>query len=318
MRGSPMFSIRVRLRREGRPLRAHAAAGLAAVLFGLMSPMCKVAMEDGAIGALSLGMMRIAGAAALFWLLALFLPRERIDWRHDFPMLVGMSLCGMGINQFFYVWGLEFTSPTNACVISTTTPVFTLILSIVVLHLAVTRRMVGGVAVAAVGALVLILGSGAHGGMSGHPLGDGLCLVSQFSAACYFVFFGRLVKKYRPVTLMKWLFTISTVALFPFVIPDMATAPWGQLTLDSALGAAYVVVFGSFVSYLLLIYGQRHLKPPVVATYNYIQPAVAAAVGVLLGLDVITWQKVVAVVLIAIGVYFVTHLHPRSQSNPKS
>ena len=312
MKGSPMFSIRVRLRREGRPLRAHAATCLAAVCFGLMSPMCKVAMAGGAIGSLTLGMMRIAGAAALFWLVSLLLPRERIDWRHDLPMLTGMSLCGMGINQFFYVCGLEYTSPTNACVIATTTPVFTLILSIVVLHLAVTRRMVGGVALAAVGALVLILGSGAHGGISGHPFGDALCLVSQFSAACYFVFFGRMVKRYSPVTLMKWLFTISTVAVLPFVAPEMATAPWGEVTLDAALGAAYVVVFGSFVSYLLLIYGQRHLKPPVVATYNYVQPAVAAAAGVLLGLDILTWQKVVAVVLIAIGVYFVTHLHPHS------
>lgn len=306
-----MFSISARMR-KARRFSAHAAACLAAVCFGLMSPMCKVAMAGGAIGPLSLGMMRIAGAAALFWLVSLFLPRERIDWRHDLPMLTGMSLCGMGINQFFYVWGLQYTSPTNACVIATTTPVFTLILSILVLHLVVTRRMVGGVALAAAGALVLILGSGVQGGISGHPFGDALCLVSQFSAACYFVFFGRMVKRYSPVTLMKWLFTISTVLLLPVVAPEMADAPWGEVTVDAAFGAAYVVVFGSFVSYLLLIYGQRHLKPPVVATYNYVQPAVAAAAGVLMGLDVLTWQKIFAVALIAVGVYFVTHLHPRS------
>lgn len=293
---------------------AHLAALGAALCFGLMSPMCKVGMEGGVIDGLSLSMMRLGGAAVLFWLVSLFTPRERVDWRKDLPMLLGMSLCGMGVNQVFYVCGLGYTSPTNACVIATTTPVFTLLMSILVLHLAVTARMVAGLALAAAGALVLC--SGSQGGASGNLLGDAMCVVSQFSAACYFVFFGRVVKRYSPVTLMKWLFTISAVVMLPFILPGMCAAPWQELTLRSALGAGYVVAGGSFLSYLLLIYAQRHLKPPTVATYNYVQPAVAATVGVVLGLDILTWQKILAVALIAVGVYFVTHLRSGKGAKP--
>ena len=72
------------------------------------------------------------------------------------------------------------------------------------------------------------------------------------------------------------------------------------------LGTAYVVVFGSFVSYLLMIVGQRHLEPPTVTAYNYTQPVIAATAGILLGVDALSWQKMVAVVLIAVGVWFIS------------
>lgn len=284
----------------------HLAALAAMLCFGLMSPMCKVAMQGGVIDGLILATMRVSGAAVLFWLVSLFLPRERVR-RRDLLPLFGMSLCGMAINQFCYVSGVELTSPTNGTVAATTTPVFTLVLSVLFLKLRTTRRKLFGMALAACGALVLILGSRSTGGVSGNPLGDALCLFAQFSAACYFVFFGKVLHRYSPVTMMKWLFGLSALVTLPLFAYHLITAPWAQLTVTEGIGAGYVVVGGSFISYLLLIMAQQRLEPPTVATYNYVQPAIAATVGILLGVDLLTWQKLVAIVLIAVGVRFVTH-----------
>lgn len=284
----------------------HIAALAAMLCFGLMSPMCKVAMQGGVIDGLILATLRVSGAAVLFWLVSLFLPRERVR-RRDLLPLFGMSLCGMAINQFCYVSGVELTSPTNGTVAATTTPVFTLVLSVLFLKLRTTRRKVFGMALAACGALVLILGSRSTGGVSGHPLGDALCLFAQFAAACYFVFFGKVLHRYSPVTMMKWLFGLSALVTLPLFVPHLLAAPWQDLTPAAGAGAVYVVVGGSFISYLLLITAQQRLEPPTVATYNYVQPAVAAAVGILLGVDMLTWQKLVAIALIAVGVRFVTH-----------
>lgn len=273
--------------------------------FGLMSPMCKVAMQGGLVDGPALATLRVSGAAVLFWLLSLFVPTQRIG-RRDWLPLFGMSLCGMAVNQYCYVTGMQFTTPTNGCVAATSTPVFTFILSAVFLHLKVTRRKVLGLALAACGALVLVLGSHSTGGLGGHPLGDGLCLFAQFSAACYFVFFCKVLVKYNPFTLMKWLFTLSAVVTLPFCLPHMAALPWHELTAAHIGGAFYVVFFGTFVSYLLLIVGQQHLEPPTVAAYNYVQPAIAATAGILLGVDMLTWQKCAAMVLIVAGVWFVS------------
>lgn len=285
--------------------RAHLITLAAFLCFGLMSPMCKWAMASGAITGVSMAAFRLCGAALLFWLISPVAPQQKID-KGDWKHIILMSLCGMGINQFCYVIGVQHTSPTNACVITTSTPMFTFVLSALFLQAAVTARKIGGLCLAATGAIILILGSQMEGGLSGNPVGDGICLFSQLAATCYFVFFSGVIKKYHPIVLMRWLFLISAVLTSPIWLHEVYTLPWAQLEAPELLGSAYVVVFGSFISYLLMIVGQRYLEPATVAAYNYIQPIIAAAVGISLGLDALTWQKPVAVACIAAGVWFIS------------
>lgn len=285
--------------------RAHLITLAAFLCFGLMSPLCKWAMESGVVNGVSMAAFRLCGAAILFWLISPMVPKQSID-KEDWKHLIIMSLCGMGINQFCYVIGVQYTSPTNACVITTSTPVFTFVMSALFLHAAITLRKVGGLVIAATGALILILGSQVQGGRSGNAVGDIICLCSQLSATCYFVFFSGVIKKYHPVILMRWLFFISAVLTLPIWLRDMCALQWGELGLPEIAGTAYTVLFGSFVSYLLMIVGQRHLEPATVAAYNYIQPVIAATVGIALGIDVLTWQKVAAVLCIAAGVWFIS------------
>lgn len=291
--------------REESALRAHGITLGAFICFGLMSPLCKWAMESGLVSGVSMAGFRLCGAALLFWAVSPVVPRQRVE-RGDWLPLIIMSLCGMGINQFCYVLGVQHTSPTNACVATTSTPVFTFILSAVFLHAAVTLRRVAGLIIAAAGALVLILGSQMEGGRSGSPVGDAICLFSQLSVSFYFVFFSGVIKKYHPVVLMRWLFLISAVLTAPLWLHEMLSMPWKQLGPAEIWGSAYVVFFGSFISYLLMIVGQRHLEPATVTAYNYIQPVIAAVVGVSLGVDALTWQKVVAVICIAAGVWAIS------------
>lgn len=284
-------------------LKGHICTLGAVLLFGLMSPMCKLAMQNGAIDGLLLAFFRVSGAALLFWLISPLAPREKIS-RKDWLPLLCMSLCGMVINQFLYVLGIQYTSPTNACVVGTSTPVMTFILTALFLHHRVTLLRVCGFLLASIGALVLILGSG--GGLSGHPLGDALCLISQFSAACYFVFFGGVLRRYHPVTIMKWLFLFAAVLTLLPMSSRLVALPSVTFSLQELFAIAYVVIGGSFFSYLLLIVGQRRLDPPTVAAYNYVQPIIAAVVGIMLGLDILTWQKCLSLLLIAAGVLLIT------------
>ena len=283
----------------------HICALLSALLFGLMAPMGKLVLLGDSIDGVVLATMRLCGAAALFWLTSLLRRKPEPIARRDWPALLGMSLCGMLINQYCYIVGLQFTAPINACVIGTSAPVFAFMMSAVFLKLPVTRLKFLGLVMAFIGALVLVLGSQMSGGVSGHPLGDVICLVSQFSAACYLVFFGNVLRRYHPVELMKWLFLISAVLALPFMADDLIAVPWQQLSTQEWAGALYVVIGGSYFSYMALIVGQRNLDPQTVSSYNYVHPVVAAVVAILLGVDVLTWQKVAAILLIACGVSFI-------------
>ncbi len=291
--------------------KGHLATFFAAVLFGLMSPVSKLVMGQGVIDGYALAAMRICGAAMLFWG-ASFVARDKqgINWRKDGFSLLGMSLCGMALNQFFYIVGVQYTAPTNACVIGTGVPVMALLLSAVFLGLRITWAKGVGVMLASIGAVVLVSGSAAGDAATGSVAGDAMVFISQVFAAFYFVFFGRVIAKYRMITLLKWLFTLSAIPVLCIYSTHLIQLPWGELTFVSAAGTAYVVCIGTFVCYFLLMSGQKRLTPPVVATYNYVQPVVAALLGICWGLEVLTWQKCLALVLVAVGV--------RCVSKPKS
>ena len=296
-------------------LRGHLCALAAVVLFGLMSPASKYALSSGRVDGLALGVLRLWGAALAFGLLALATGAGRRVGKGDWPAIVGMALTGMVFNQCLYVTGIQFTSPVNACVIGSVTPVVVLVLSVFFLGAALTARKAAGTALALAGALTLVLGSAATGGRAGSPVGDLMCVCSQTSAACYFVFFGRVIRKYPPVALLAWVFLVAAALVLPVGLWKFDLVCAGFSDVSVAVAIAYVVLGGTFAAYLFLLVAQRHLEPAVVATYNYVQPVVAALAGLALSLEHVTWQKCLAGALIAAGVWLVTHAVPRKTDN---
>ena len=283
----------------------HLLAFLAIVMFAMMSPCSKLVLEGGHINGFILAAFRICGAALLFWISSLFFPAQRIEKR-DYKPLFLMSMAGMALNQTLFITGLQFTAPTNACTLTVITPVLTLVLSAIIFKERVGLRRGLGIVLAASGALVLILQSGTGGKLSGHPVGDLLCMASQTCSAFYFLFFSGIIKRYSPVTLMKWLFLISSFISLPLAAPSLVYVSWESMGLVEWWSLIYVVVGGTFISYGLMIMAQRVLLPSVVSSYCYVQPVVAAIAGVCWGLDVINWSKCLAVLLISLGVWWVS------------
>lgn len=174
---------------------------------------------------------------------------------------MGMALCGMVLNQYFFIIGIQYTAPANGCVIATSTPVFTLLLSALLYGQRITWTRGAGVALASMGAVFLIMLSATTGGIAGGVKGDVFCVISQLSAACYFVFFGRVIQTYKTIALMKWLFSISSLIAVCLFGHQIADVPWADICLHEWLSCAYIVFIGTFICYLLLIYGQKRLSP---------------------------------------------------------
>ncbi len=290
-------------------LKGHVAMLGAEVLWGVSAPLGKAILAAG-MSPLLLTNCRMAGAVVLFWLVSLFMPHEDIPPK-DMLRIFFASLCGVVVNQFCFVSGLSLTSPVNASIITTSLPILTMVMAAVVLHEPVTRLKVGGVFLGAIGALVLILGS-AGGNGEGCIGGDLLVICAQLSFTCYLVFFKSLIGRYNPVTLMKWMFTYSSICFIPFTYTDWIAMDWSGAPAVVTWGTVAFVVGPTFLSYLLLPVGQRFLRPTVTAMYNYVQPIVAMAVAIGVGLDRFTPSNAIAVVLVFTGVYLVTRSKSRA------
>lgn len=290
---------------KGERVKGHAAALLAACLFGLMSPMCKLIMQEGNIDGISLALMRVTGSALLFWIISAFVRSQKIR-REDWPSLIAMSLCGIALNQFLYVGGVQYTVPTHAGVTSTAIPVFTLIMAALFMRQHICFKRAVGIALACGGALTMVLSSAGGEEGDGAMIGDLMCLGSQVFAAAYFVFFSHLIARYGVLTLMKWLFTISALVTWPLFSSHLLSVDWAVVSETELLSLGYVVCIGTFVCYLVLNYAQGRLAAPVVASYNYVQPVVATVFSMVWGMGNLTLTGMAATCLILVGVWLVS------------
>lgn len=277
--------------------------------WGLMSPIAKMVMAGGIVSPLVLSDLRIFGAMVLFWIASFFQKPEHVHHK-DLARLFGASLLGIVFNQGCFTFGVGFTSPADASIITTSMPLWAMVLAAFFLKEPITGKKVLGIALGACGALLLIMGSSQshHAASSGdHPiLGDLLVLLAQLSYASYIVLFKDFVNKYSLITIMKWMFTYAFICALPFSYDDLMATDWSQLSFWDVGSILFIVVCATFISYMFIVVGQKHLRPTVAGMYNYIQPLVACIVSVCLGLDSFNVTKVIAVFLIFGGVYMVT------------
>lgn len=87
------------------------------------------------------------------------------------------------------------------------------------------------------------------------------------------------------------------------------------IRLNSILGLAYLVTFGSLVGFVAYAWLLRNAPLPLVSTYAYVNPVIAIFLGAWLGSEVLTAQVGVAA-LIIIGSVVIIHLSRQSRITP--
>jgi len=293
-------------------LAGHGALAVAYIIFGLNNPTMKAVLSDGAVSALALAFFRIAGAAFLFWAFSVFTRKEKVS-RKDLILLFGAGVTGILLNQVFFGIGLSKTSPIDASVITTVSPILTMLFAALFLKEPITWQKTIGVFIGASGALLLILNNNVVTREGSSFVGNILCVLSSLSFVIYLTVFKNLIMRYSALTLMKWMFLYSVVCFLPFCWHDISAIDYKALPVKTWLEILYVVVFASFISYFLIPIGQKNLRPTIVSMYNYIQPIVSSIVAVVVGMDVFGWKKGLATLLVFTGVYIVTQSKSRAQ-----
>jgi len=271
-----------------------------------MAPVGKDAMTHGFDG-ITMVTFRVVGACLLFWVASLFAPKEHVPLR-DKLMFIGAAMFGLLCNQCCYTIGLSITSPINASIVTTSMPIFALLLAALILKEPITSKKALGVMMGCSGALILILTSASHASDKvGDIRGDLLCLFAQFSFALYLSLFNPLIRRYNVFTVNKYMFSWATLLLLPFTFLHVKEVAFDRpIPVLSWIEVGYVVVVGTFFCYILTMIGQRTLRPTVVSVYNYVQPIVSVAASLLMGIGVMKPTHGLAVILVFSGVWLVT------------
>ncbi len=297
---------------------AHLMLLIVAVIYGGNYIVAKIVMEGGYLEPLPFILVRASVATLLFWLVYSWIRPGRVDSK-DLPRLALCGLLGIAMNQMFFFTGLDLTSPVNASLIMTMTPILVLMASATLLGERITGLKLLGIALGATGAILLIsYGRNIQLGGTG-LLGDLLVLVNATSYGLYLVVVKPLMKKYHPISLLPWIFTFGLIFIFPFGIRGLLNTDWAAFTPATWLAVGYVVFLVTFLVYLLNVIALKTVSPSVVSIYIYLQPLVAGFLSVMLGREVIDSTKLLSTLLIFSGVFLVSgmgKLPQRRMANP--
>jgi len=287
-------------------LYGHLAVAGAYAIFGLNIVFNKDIANADVVSPMLMFVLRALGATVLFWLLSFFLPEEPVA-RKDFGLIALASFVGLYVPQLSFLLAIPISTSIDTSIIATLSPIFTMIFAFLFLKEPITWKKVLGVAVSFAGILLLIFNS-EHGGGAvekTRPLGFVLLFLNSISFAVYLGAFRNLISRYSVVTFMKWTFLFALLISLPFAARDMVTTDFASLPRNVCWEIAYVVVFATFIAYFLIPYGQKRIRPTLVSMYSYLQPIIAVVISIVAGLDMITWQKAVAILLVFSGVALV-------------
>ncbi len=277
----------------------------ATTIYGLNHTIMKVIMPDY-IGPYGLVLLRVITASVLFGLLSLFYPAEKID-RQDYLRILAATAFGMCLNMVFFIKGLSLSTPINSSVIITIMPIIVLILSALFLSEKITWLKLFGIIFGFTGAITLVLyGSVFTKNAPNIPLGNAMMLINAFSYGAYLVILKPITKKYHVVTLMKWMFPFGVLMNLPFGTQELLAVQWADLPWNALWRIGYVLLFTTFLAYLLNMYALREVPPTTIGVLTYVQPIIAILYASFTGNDRMDGVKTLATLLVFLGVYLVT------------
>ncbi len=290
-------------------LKSHLALFVLNLMYGANYVVAKGLMPN-VIGPNGFIFLRIIGATVLFWIV--FSTQFEKVKRKDIIRLAVCAIFGVTVNQLFFFNGLMRTSPVNASVIMTTTPILVFILSLLILKEKPELLKIIGLLIGATGSIIFTLQGSSNGDSS--LIGDLFIFVNAASYALYMVLVKPLMAKYKPLTVITWVFTFGSiyVALWPMSTIEFAQTEFSALSTDSIIRLVFVVLCVTFLPYLLTVYAMKRLSPSVSSTYIYLQPLLAAFfiyLFWLFGLEDYTRDfslgKILSALLVFVGVYLV-------------
>ncbi len=296
-----------------RQLIGHLASFGAYAIFGLNIVFCKDIANQGELSPIFLFTLRAFCAGILFWTLGLFIRRERVP-AADLLRMAGAAMLGLVIPQMTFLTAITMTAPIDLSVVQSMTPIMTMFVAAIFLKEPITWKKAGGVALSFAGVLWLIFQSThAAGPVQTHPLGIILTITNALCFALYLGICRPVIQRYSVVTLMKWMFLFAFIVSLPFSAGQIVALDYAAVPAKVWWEVGYLVVFATFVAYFLIPLGQQRIRPTLVSMYGYLQPIIASAVGIALGLDRLTWMKLLAALAVFAGVAIVNRSRARVQ-----
>ncbi len=284
----------------------HMAALGAVICFALNIPASSYILDNKILEPLPYTFVRVTGGMLFCWICSFFVKQEPVSNKRDFLGFILWGFLGLGTFFFLFAKGIEGTSPIDASIIMTITPVMVLIISAIVFKEKITSRKGIGISLAMGGALLVILLMGHKPGKESSVIGNILVWGAATIYALYLVFTRNISQRYSSLILLRWFFLFAFLCYFPFGIKPFIESDLVRHGDATAIWiTTFIAIFPTAVGYLLLPIAMHSINTTVISMYNYSIPIIASAVSIAMHQAHLQWNEPIAAVLVITGVYLV-------------
>jgi drug/metabolite transporter (DMT)-like permease len=253
--------------------RVHAALAAVQVMFAALPIAAKFVLPS--VPPSGIAFFRIAGAGLAFALLKALTVRERVVARRDLLTLAGLALVGVVLNQVLFLEGVKRTTAINANILVTTVPAYTLGIALALRRERATLAKVGGIVLAAAGAVWLI-GPDRIRLDPSTAFGNALIVLNTSLYASYLVLSKPLLERYQPVTVVTYVFLFGGLFIAPVGVVALRDVDLFHLPRAAVIALVFIVLCSSVLAYYLSIWALRRTASSLVAMYVYLQPLITA------------------------------------------
>ena len=292
----------------------HLACFIAYAIFGFNIIVCKDLTSGNLISPLAIFCLRSIGAGGLFWIISLFMPKEKIE-KKDYIRIFAASMLGFFTCQITFLVGIPYITPMDCSILTAMSPIYTMAIAAIAIKEPISWQKAGGVAISFAGIIYLIVSkTGGSGGTAETTMfGIFMIILNSLSFSMYLGIFKPLISRYSVVTFMKWIFLFAFAVSFPFAGKEVAMLDWSAIPKIQIAELAYLIICATFITYFLIPFGQKRIRPTLVSMYSYVQPIIAIVISICVGMDTLTWQKVLAAFMVFGGVIIVSYSRSRGE-----
>jgi drug/metabolite transporter (DMT)-like permease len=280
-----------------------------AVMIETMPPLLAAGVRFAIAGLIVLGVLyahaRLMGGTS-------WVRPSRAQWRTAAVVGTLLLLGGNG----GVVLSEQFIPTGVAAVVIATVPIWLNVFDAMITRQRPGALVIGGLVAGLVGVAVLFVPVDGFGQLN--PLGIGLCVGGAISWAI-----GSLYARHHPLPRSALLGTgmemlIGGMALFVggVLLGELGQTDVSNFSIESVAAVLYLIVFGSIAGYSAYTWLLANVPVSTVATYAYVNPIVAVALGAVFLDESITPRTLIAAVLIIGAVVAMVSGRPRTSEEP--
>lgn len=225
-----------------------------------------------------------------------------LSFKRRYKTYLLLGFVGVFVNNFLQNLGLTLTSASSAALLGTLDPIFTAVLSILLLGEKFTRSKVAGL-VCAFGGVVLVITNGQWVQDWGESVGNLLVVGAALGYSIYTLQSKAILRNEKPPIVVAWATTIGAVQL---ILAAALLEGWpalAPLTGTHLAVLAYLSIIPTSVAVVAYFYLLERVQASQASITLFLIPVFAIAWAVLLLGERLTLTMLLGGALIILGVW---------------